>query len=198
MSSLFIAAVLEFYHKTDDDNGIDAKNNVNISTRTRMDSYSKDLNSSNSKMLFHKIYNDIVLEELKIQKVCIRDEIANIENKYPKDWSNLRHSIENWNLAYDNNIQQCSLFENETKDIMSKGIQSAYSRNELLMLRDSVNGFDASKDYDHNGYLSRLLIESYKLDEPFQNQCKKIFQFINQKYNINCRYCKAHVKTKER
>ena len=75
------------------------------------------------------------------------------------------------------------------------GILTDYKQNELPF--DNVNGFDGKIEYDRNGYLTKLLISSYRIDPIFQNDCKNIF--INENIiGVKCKYSSAPVKTKER
>ena len=59
-----------------------------------------------------------------------------------------------------------------------------------------MNGFEGASEYDHNGYLTAMMINAHQIDPIFQRDCKNLFDF--RKFRIKCKYSAAPVKTKER
>ena len=85
----------------------------------------------------------------------------------------------------------------ESKLFTTKVIQTHkldYEINELPF--DNVNGFDGSFEYDNNGYLTKLLIETHQIDPIFQKDCKRIFTDETMFKNVS--FSEAPPKTKAR
>lgn len=165
---------------TDDDNE-NKMNEIN-----KMDSKIK-----NQLLLFDSIKRDIIDKELKLQQMFIQNNIL----------SEVENNLESWNKLISKDIE---LFEyknspnqaNKKAELMKGLIESKYNIKDLPF--DTVNGFNGSKEYDHNGYLTDLLITTYIIDPLFQRDCKTIFNQFNTKYNIKCKYTSAPPKTKQR
>ena len=64
---------------------------------------------------------------------------------------------------------------------------------------DLVNSYVGSDEYDHNGYLTELLITGHQLNPLFQDEAKKIFSNeYNNIHGIKCICTPAPVKAKKR
>ena len=131
-------------------------------------------------LLFDKIKQNVIDKELKTQQMFIQNNVMSEEKTNGKLWKELK--------------------SNKLSERISKLKQEAITNKVLYKLNDlpfdNGNGFDGPKEYDHNFYLTGLLISSHQLDPIFQKECKRIFNFKN--FGIPCQYAPAPVKTKQR
>ena len=157
-------------------------------------------NINKSKLLFDEVKEKIVLNELKYQQMFIQNSIINEEKNNHENWQKLKQFGVKKEVASndDGNMEKCSkLLQFENHKI--KACELLHVRYPLNTLPfDNVNGFDGSKEYDHNGYLTELLILAHQTDMKFQNECKKMFNIGNKDFGIKCIFSSGSVKTRAR
>lgn len=174
--------------KKADDNGSDEKDDNEIENENQVP----------DPLLFDRVHNSVILDELKHQKQYIKDEIIKIEKENDALWKSLKYDIINDESLASRNIRQNQFLDEKFNDLMkNKGIQAEYRESELKF-DNNANGFNGAKEYDEGAYLTRLLITAYKIDPIFQLQTRKIFDTIAEKNNIKCTFAPAPVKTKDR
>lgn len=165
------------------------------------DGYEDKNNDKKGELLFDSINNSFINEELLKQKEYIRNEMIKLEKTFSDEFKQLK-SIKEISLGYMNKITQRSVinaYDETTNHMLLNGVtklESGYKLNELPL--DNTNGFDGIREYDINGYLTKLLIESQNIDPFFQKECKEYFNNLQKQHNINCAYCAAPVKTRAR
>ena len=145
------------------------------------DSHNDNLRDSSKSLLFNKVKNNVIENELETQKMFIQNAIMSEEKTNEILWKELKsQSIEAFDsfLTYRNAI----------------GIKARYKLKDLPF--DNVNGFDGATEYDHNSYLTDLLVASHTIDPIFQKECQQLFNYDN--FGIKCTYSSAPVKTKQR
>ena len=132
--------------------------------------------------LFEQINNNVCLSELKLQQEFIKDEMLKIEKNSSKGWDDVMglplHLATRPNLA------------------VKQSMVPTHSETEIP--NDIIDGYVGVDEYDHNGYLTELLIAAHKVDPLFQDEAQKIFGIDYKNAGINCSVAAAPVKTKER
>ena len=159
-------------------NEIENDKNANVDTVNVSD-------SDDIKLLFDEIKSNIMDQELKIQQMFIQNNILSIETNNNKAWKRLISDEINQRLSFGREI---------------KTPESRYNLSSLPF--DNISGFDCAKEYDHNGYLTDLLISAHQMDPLFQQDCKRLFDSKAGADNVfgmpKCKYSSAPVKTKTR
>ena len=157
-------------------------------TEDKDDAVKSEINAIEEKideqlLLFDSIKSGVVDKELKSQQMYIQNCILSEESNNLLAWKKLvSNGVENYEAkpSKDTNIS----------------IQAKYQVKDLPS--DTVTGFDGAKEYDHNGFLTDLLIASNTIDPLFQRDCKNIFDKFTKEFGIKCQYSPAPPKTKER
>ena len=145
-------------------------------------------NDSYNTLLFEKIENSVISQELKLQKKYIMNEIIKEESNYLESWNKLKE-MKFESLNYEIDKRNGTKVKSKCRQV----IKSDYSENELPF--DNVNGFNGATEYDNNGYLTKLLIGTHQIDPIFQSDCKRIFL---ENRDLRCSFSSAPPKTKQR
>ena len=175
---------------SNDSNGSNDSDAVNTS-----ENKSNELENviDSSLLLFNQIKKDILSNELKTQQMFIQNAIISEEKTNNKKWVELRQ------LSPKESLLEV-IKELESDDELSQLLLPVYYNADELPF-DNVNGFDGTKEYDHNIYLTQLLITAHQMNNTFQNECKNTFNKKNGYFTtIPCKfwYNSAPVKTKSR
>ena len=136
-----------------------------------------EVDEHKQQIIFDQIESTVIAQELKSQQMFIQNALINEEKNNKEIWQQLK-SIES--------INNSSKFRHE--------IDALYTLDELPS--GNANGFDGSKEYDHNGYLTQLLIEAHSSGSVFQQRFNDFFKYEN--YGVACKFTPAPVKMKAR
>ena len=157
-----------------------------------IDSFKNSMKSNNNNNNGFQYTNYISIPQKKIKNDF------NDENNEESEWEELER-LPNY-LGCDTEIirqdRAKSRFRDDTgiePDFMEKyGIKPEYKQN--TMFNDLSSGFNGTDIYDFDCYLSRLLIQSQRINRDFQDSCFKIFK----KMPIEISFFEGTVKEKER
>ena len=158
--------------------------NTDVSTDV---SEEKENEKEKELLLFEQIELNVIEKELEKQRELIKKSILKEKQEFSKNWNELVNTTyaelngdaaKRFPMAWDKSVTQI--------------LELEYNRKELPF--DNVNGFDGSYEYDHNGYLTKLLLTAHQIDPMFHQTLKKIFS----ENGISCSYTPAPPKTKAR
>ena len=118
--------------------------------------------------LFDQIKENVILSELKAQQQYIQNCIISEEKNSSQFWNTLKTSTFG-DVTHDDDSNSSSGSSWWEKNISyakldclhNAEIKPDFTIEELPF--DNVNGFDGAKEYDHHGYLTKLLIYCYQV-----------------------------------
>ena len=156
---------------------------------------SKEREEEKKEMIFDRINKGSIATELHKQQVFIRDEINKVAKADGENWENLIY-FNIYNRSIDGKLYQ-SVLRNRVdfkNDMENNGMPIEFENNDLINSYDS--NFDGSTEYDNNVYLVNLLIGAHKMNNQFQNDCKKLLS--PETLGVDCKFLPAPVKVKQR
>ena len=147
-------------------------------------------------VIFDEIQSSVVFDELKRQQMFIQNALINEEKNNGLIWKELKEIESKWWDERDFVQFTGPYGQGPQRIIKAKchSIAPKYHKDELPF--DNVNGFDGPKEFDHNLYLTELLIESHIINNAFQEGYENYFSI--ERFRIPCKFTPAPVKTKER
>ena len=126
--------------------------------------------------------------------MLIQNALINEEKNNGKIWKELKEIESKW--WSQNDFVQSTIAAQRVVKAKCHSIVPKYRKDELPF--DNVNGFDGAKEFNHNLYLTKLLIESHMKNHAFQEWYRDHEYFSFEEFRISCKFTPAPVKTKER
>ena len=187
-SRWFIEAFLKsniWASNTGNSNATDSTNNKAAATSEKSSVESNQRNDSNAddtktnekkddtlkqgktSHLFDEFKETIIAQQIEHQKEYIREQMLELEKNHFSSFQDLQSGIKRFHLDPDYEVLRQSHLDRgkyDRSNIMSEkngAIHPIYNINELPI--NNSQGFNGADDYDHNGYLSRLLIVSHQV-----------------------------------
>ena len=148
-----------------------SKNDGSVSTvvESKEKDKEKEKQATTLTTLFDQIKHNVILDELKAQQQYIQNCIISQEKNNSKFWKQLTTQTFDTVLTetgkgdtgYGRYSNKNKIVYSELSCLHNIEVKPDFSIEELPF--DNVNGFDGAKEYDHHGYLTKLLVYCYQV-----------------------------------